>query len=160
MAPAARPKGSRSQVTSDPDPMRVFGPVRARDVRSLASPVLEVIIPAGTTLMREGEEIGTFFVIRAGSVELSRGGTPVRALGPGDCFGESNAEEPHRQHFSAVAENEVKLLVFSSEGIARLCAAIPGARENILRYLPAPIYMLPPPERSRSAPASSTVMAR
>lgn len=140
--------------------MRVFGPVRPRDVRSLASPVLEVVVPAGTRMMHEDEEMGTFFVIRAGSVELSRGGRPVLTLGPGDCFGESSAEQPQRQHFTATAATELKLLAFSAMGIARLCAAIPGARENILRYLPAPVYVLPPPERSRSAAASSTVIAR
>ena len=47
-----------------------------------------------------------------------------------------------------------------AEGIARLCAVIPGARERIRRYLTAPLYVLPPPERSRSAAASSTVIAR
>lgn len=120
------------------DPMRVFGHVRARDVRSLASPVLEVLVPAGTVLVREGEEVGTFFVIRAGNAEMSRHGRVQRTIDIGDCFGESDPAAPEPQPYTVTASSELKLLAFSSLGIARLCAAIPGARENILRYLPAP----------------------
>ena len=64
------------------DPMRVFGRVRARDVRSLASPVLEVVVSAGTRLISEGDEVGTFFVIRAGQAEMSRRGQTLGALPP------------------------------------------------------------------------------
>jgi CRP-like cAMP-binding protein len=134
--------------------------VRAREVRSLASPVLEVVVPSGTHLISEGEEIGTFFVIRAGAAELSRAGTAVRPLGQGDCFGENDPVQAQPQPFTVTATTELKLLAFSSVGIARLCATIPGAREQILHSLPAPIYALPPPERSRKAAASSTVIAR
>jgi CRP-like cAMP-binding protein len=140
--------------------MRVFGHVRARDVRSLASPVLKVVVAAGTGVISEHDEVGTFFVIRAGTAELSRDGIPVSALGPGDCFGESDPRAPQPQPFTVTATTELTLLTFSAEGIARLCGVIPGARERIRRYLPAPIYVLPPPERSRSAAASSTVIAR
>ena len=119
-----------------PDPMRVFGHVRARDVRSLASPVLEVLVPAGTQLMREGDEVGTFFVIRAGSAQISSHGQTRGRLEAGDCFGESDPALPSPQPFTVTAGTELRLLAFSSLGIARLCAAIPGAHENILRYLP------------------------
>jgi CRP-like cAMP-binding protein len=157
---AAPDRLDRRDALAAPDPMQVFGDVRARDVRSLASPVLKIVVAAGTCLVSEDDEVGTFFVIRAGTAELSRDGMPVSTLGPGDCFGESDPRAAQPQLFTVTARTELTLLTFSAEGIARLCAVIPGARERIRRYLPAPIYVLPPPERSRSAAASSTVMAR
>jgi CRP-like cAMP-binding protein len=120
------------------DPMRVFGHVRARDVRSLASPVLEVVVPAGTRLMSEGDEVGTFFVIRAGQAEISRRGQTTGTLDAGDCFGESDPAAPSPQPFTVTAGTELRLMTFSSLGIARLCALIPGARESILEHLPGP----------------------
>ena len=109
----------------------VFGALRARDVRSLAGPVIEAIVPEGTELVREGTTIGVFSVIRTGSVALRRGGDTVGLLGAGDCFGESDPLEPTPQPFTLVARTAVRLTTFSSFGIDRLCAAIPGARERL-----------------------------
>lgn len=120
------------------DPMRVFGSVRARDVRSLAAPVLNVLVPEGTTLVSEDEELGTFFVIRSGTAKISRAARALGMLDPGDCFGEIDPAAPCPQPFTIVAGSQMRLLAFSSLGIGRLCAAIPGARERILRSLPQP----------------------
>jgi hypothetical protein len=109
----------------------VFGALRARDVRSLAGPVIEAIVPEGTELVREGTTIGVFSVIRTGSVALCHGGDTVGLLGAGDCFGESDPHEPAAQPFTLVARTPVRLTTFSAFGIDRLCGAIPGARERL-----------------------------
>jgi hypothetical protein len=100
-------------------------------VRSLAGPVIEALVPEGTELVREGTTIGVFSVIRTGSVALTRAGDTVGLLGAGDCFGESDPHEPAAQPFTLVARTPVRLTTFSSFGIDRLCAAIPGARERL-----------------------------
>jgi hypothetical protein len=117
--------------------MRVFGLLRARDVRSRAGPVLDVAVPPGTTLISEGELIGTFFVIRAGTATIWRGTSALGSLGPGDCFGEVEPNAPALQQFTVIASSELRFLTFSSLGIERLCSEIPGARERILGYLPS-----------------------
>ena len=45
-------------------------------------------LEAGDTLVRKGGPGGEFFVIESGQVEVTRGGSPVAKLGPGDYFGE------------------------------------------------------------------------
>ena len=45
-------------------------------------------IPPGTPVIREGEVGESFFVIVAGSAEVSKEGHPLESLGPGACFGE------------------------------------------------------------------------
>jgi CRP-like cAMP-binding protein len=117
--------------------MSVFGPVRALDVRSLAGPVVDVEVPVGTELVREGTPIGTFFVIRAGSAELFRDGHHVGSLETGDCFGEIEPGGSRPQGYAVITSSPVRLLAFSAFGIARLCDAIPGARERILERLPS-----------------------
>ena len=121
-----------------PDPMHVFGDLRSLEARSLAGPALEVQVPAGTELIREGEQIGTFYVIRSGNAELSSDGRAVRTLATGDCFGEIDPVSPEGQEFSVTATSPMRLLTFSAFGIARLCSAIPTARQRILASLPHP----------------------
>jgi CRP-like cAMP-binding protein len=117
------------------EPMQVFGSIRSRDVRSLAAPVLDVNVPAGERLMREGQTIGTFFVIRSGSAEFWLADRKLGTLGIGDCFGEIDPGSSQPQRVSVVASSPMRLLTFSSYGIDRLCAAIPEARERILASL-------------------------
>jgi CRP-like cAMP-binding protein len=126
--------------TVQAEPMHVFGSIRALDVRSLAGPVLDINVPAGVSLMREGQTIRTFFVIRSGDAELWRHGRRLGTLGTGDCFGEIDPCSSEPQHVSVVAMSPMRLLTFSSFGIDRLCAEIPDARERIRASLPDPAY--------------------
>jgi CRP-like cAMP-binding protein len=117
--------------------MSVFGPVRALDVRSIAGPVVDVEVPAGTELLREGAPIGTFFVIRSGTAEVFRDRHHVGFLATGDCFGEINPASGESQGYAVITSSPTRLMTFSSFGIARLCDAIPGARERIVERLPS-----------------------
>jgi CRP-like cAMP-binding protein len=118
------------------DPMEVFAPVRALDVRSLAGPALDVQVPSGSVLVHEGRLIGTFFVIRSGSAELWQGDVRVGTLETGDCFGEIDPVELEPQQYTVVASSPMRVLTFSAYGIGRLCAAIPSVRQRLLAYLP------------------------
>jgi hypothetical protein len=128
--------GTRLEQSTAPGPMSVFGPVRPLDVRSLAGPVVDVEVPAGTELVREGIPVGTFFVIRDGSAEVFRDGRHVGSLTIGDCFGEVDPESGGPQAYSVITSSQARLLTFSSFGISRLCEAIPGVRDRILQRLP------------------------
>ena len=117
--------------------MQVFGKISAWEVRSFAGPVVEVSVPAGGRLVREGQLIGTFFVIRAGRAELIAGEQKVGELEIGDCFGEIDPAPTCPQSFSVVASTPMRVLTFSAFGISRLCGAIPDARDRILDALPS-----------------------
>lgn len=127
--------------------MRTFGSVPLLDARSLAGPVVDVQVTAGTELVHEGMEIGTFFVIRSGSAELTQGEHQVGTLGTGDCFGEIDPLAASPQPFGVTASSPMRLLTFSAFGISRLCEAIPGTRERLIESLPeqgAEVHFLHP----------------
>lgn len=111
--------------------MDLFAPVRQLDARALAGPTVEVQARPGTALAREGELLGTFFVIRAGTAEVTRAGSRLRTLGAGDCFGEIDSVPALPQRQSVTAISEMRLLAFSSLGIDRLCASVPSLRERL-----------------------------
>jgi CRP-like cAMP-binding protein len=116
--------------------MDVLGDLRSLEARSLAGRALEVEVPAGTELVRQSEQIGTFYVIRSGHADLTSDGAVARTLHPGDCFGEIDPVSPIGQRFTITATSPMRLLTFSAFGIARLCSAIPGARQRISASLP------------------------
>jgi CRP-like cAMP-binding protein len=111
--------------------MGPFGELRALDVRSLAGPVIEADVPAGTCLVREGEPSGAFFVIRSGTADVRRTGRTLGTLGIGDCFGEIDPVTPAPQSSTVIAGSSLRVTTFSAHGIDSLCAAIPYARERI-----------------------------
>jgi CRP-like cAMP-binding protein len=113
------------------DPFGVFGPLRSIDLRTLAGPVVDVWVPAGARLVREGQVIGTFFVIRTGKAEVWREERKLGMLLTGDCFGEIDPTPTEQQRFTVIALTPMRLVTFSAFGIGRLCNAIPGTRERI-----------------------------
>jgi CRP-like cAMP-binding protein len=140
--------------------MGLFGSVRPTDVRSLAGPVVDVQVSAGAVLAREGDQVGTFCLIRAGVVELTRDGQRVGTLGAGDCFGEINPDGAEPQRYGVVAISPVRLLTFSKFGISRLCEAIPGTRERIPEALADNGAEVRPLRPSGSGPALRVLAAR
>ena len=126
---------SRQAADQGEDPLHPFGDLRSLEARSLAGPALEVQVPAGTELIREGEQIGTFYIIRSGDAELSADGHVAKSLRAGDCFGEIDPVSPAAQRFTITATSPMRLLTFSAFGIARLCSAIPSVRPRIIASL-------------------------
>jgi CRP-like cAMP-binding protein len=114
----------------------LFAGIRATDARSIAGPVVDVEVAAGTELISEGAIVGTFFVIRSGTAQLTRNGHPVGTLIAGDGFGEIDPRDASPQRYTVSASSPLRLLTFSAFGMARLCDAIPGAREHILESVP------------------------
>jgi CRP-like cAMP-binding protein len=97
----SRRRGVRLEQTAGPGRRAgwPFGSIRATDVRSLGGPVLDVEVPAGAELVREGSVVRTFCVIRAGAVRLTREGEVLERLGVGGCFGEVDPRSPAPQPY-------------------------------------------------------------
>jgi len=60
-------------------------------VRRLAGTSSAITLSAGAQLFREGDPTGGVFVVQHGRVELTRKGTHIADLRPGDMFGEMAA---------------------------------------------------------------------
>lgn len=60
-------------------------------VRRLAASASRATLDAGETLFHEGNPTGGVFVIEAGRIRLTRKGTRLADLGPGEMFGEMAA---------------------------------------------------------------------
>jgi MFS family permease len=66
----------------------LFAPLARPLLENLASRMVRVAVPAGETVMREGDLGDRFYVIESGSLAATFEGRPLSTMGAGECFGE------------------------------------------------------------------------
>jgi MFS family permease len=66
----------------------ILGPLPESMQERLARALIEVNVPAGAVVCREGDAGDRFYLIAHGTAEVSNQGQIVNALGPGEAFGE------------------------------------------------------------------------
>jgi MFS family permease len=66
----------------------LFAPLARPLLENLASRMVRVAVPAGETVVREGDIGDRFYVIESGSLAATFEGRPLSTMGPGECFGE------------------------------------------------------------------------
>ena len=122
-----------------------------RDLERIARRCTEVSVPAGRVLCREGEAGLEFFVLESGSVTVTRGGTPVTTLGPGDFFGELALLDGGTRNATVTAETDVDVIVLSRQEFAELLDEEPAVAARMMPAIGARL-------RAASAPDSPPVV--
>jgi MFS family permease len=108
-------------------------------VERLAREQTRVDEPADTLLVREGERGDAFYVVASGRLEVTKGGAPVRDLGPGDWFGELALLRDAPRSASVRAMTDVGLAVLDREAFLGAVTGVPRSveaarREAVERY--------------------------
>jgi CRP-like cAMP-binding protein len=94
----------------------IFGSLDAKTLEHVARQADEVDVAEGKTLAQEGDIGWEFFAIERGAAEVTIGDDPVRALGPGDFFGElAMIEEEHRRTATVKATEDSTLVVLTRQ---------------------------------------------
>lgn len=99
--------------------------------KDINSQFTEVKVPAGEIIVEQGEPATHFYVVKAGEVEVSQDGRPIRRQGPGETFGEVAIlrRTPRTATIRAV-EDSVLLQLPAQEFVAGV--AFSAAEGNVL----------------------------
>ena len=66
----------------------LFAHCNGRQIDFIATQVEEMDFPAGRVLCTEGTHGGDFFILESGAADVTRDGTKIATMKPGDFFGE------------------------------------------------------------------------
>ena len=109
----------------------LFGELDHHDLAQIASRVDEVEIPAGTLLIEQGTLPYDVFVLEEGSVEVTRDGEPVAALGAGEVVGEIALLNPQRRTASVRATSSVRAVVLRTDDLDVVADEMPEVMRQL-----------------------------
>ena len=92
-------------------------------------------VPAGTTIIREGDPGQVMFVIVEGLVRVVQGGRDVALLQARDVFGELSVLDPETRSASVIAVEDTVLFELSHESVEDLMASNIDLARGFLRML-------------------------
>ena len=115
----------------------LFSMLPDEEVDKLARRANEVTVPAGTVVTDVDMAGVAFGVIVDGQAAVSVRGQPVRALGPGDYFGEMSLIDESFRYRSAkiTAETELRCLMFAKWGFRHFAMSHPETAWALLEVM-------------------------
>jgi CRP/FNR family transcriptional regulator len=112
--------------------VRLFRKVEAPELAALADSLRERPLKRGQVLFREGDAGEEMFLVRAGSIVISKAVTGrveqvLARVGPGDFFGEMALFDRSPRSATVQADSDVVLLVLDRAALAKLTEDRPRA---------------------------------
>ena len=109
----------------------LFAGLGKKERQTVAQHADEVDAAEGKTLAREGELAYEFFIIEAGTAQVTIAGEPRAELGPGDFFGEIGALGKVPRVATVTATSPMELIVMTSRDIRALNRDEPEVAEQL-----------------------------
>lgn len=113
----------------------MFAHCSKKELQQVAQATIEMSVPDGKVLAREGEPGHECFIITAGTARVERNGQLVATLSDGDVVGELAPLTGGARTATVTAEGPLELLVIGQREFAALLDEIPGFSTRILHEL-------------------------
>lgn len=108
-----------------------FSGLSKDELQKLAGWTVEVEVPEGEELLKEGRLAHEFFVIEDGSAEVRQDGERIAELGAGDFFGEIALLEGGTRTASVIASTPLRLIVMSAQEFRRMEQELPAVADRV-----------------------------
>jgi CRP/FNR family cyclic AMP-dependent transcriptional regulator len=112
-----------------------FAGLSRRELIELAKVTEDMEVDEGKALTREGRSGSEFFVIVEGEVSVTKEGSEVRRLGPGDFFGEIALLEDTPRTATVTATTPLRFFVLTRQAFRSLLAHQPDITDKVTRAL-------------------------
>ncbi|MFL5778990.1 MAG: Crp/Fnr family transcriptional regulator [Chloroflexota bacterium] len=117
--------------------VRLFEGIDEAELERIAERTVEIDLPAGRVIAREGD-VGTgFFIVVSGGVDVVRSGRHLAHLGPGEFFGELSVLDGGPRIAQVVATEPTICLGLASWDLEAVLLEEPRLALSILRGLAA-----------------------
>ena len=113
----------------------LFSSCSKAELQRIASLADELDLAEGATLIREGERGREFLVVVEGTVQVTKHGKKVRALGSGDFIGEIALVSDVPRTATVTATSPVRLLVVTDRAFRGLIEEMPSIATKVLQVL-------------------------
>lgn len=113
----------------------LFSSCSNKDLEKISKAGDEVVLPAGSLVVDQGQTGREAFVILKGSATVRRNGKKVASLGPGAVVGELSLLDHGPRTASVVADTDCTVLVISQRQFLGVIDAIPALSHKLLATL-------------------------
>ena len=110
----------------------MFSACTRKELEQVAKAADEVTVSSGERIIREGDTGHEFYVIIEGKATVTRDGTEIAALGPGDYFGELSLLDGQKRDSTIVATTATDLLVIGVREFVTLLEDVPQLTRKLL----------------------------
>jgi CRP-like cAMP-binding protein len=124
-----------SAITDHLAAARLFSACGKKELREIAKCAKVSTVREGTTIMTEGDEGNTMYVILTGTAKVSRNGRKLAMLGPGDAVGELALLSKGPRSATVVAQSDMEVATLSRRDLSRLLDDAPGFSRKLLESL-------------------------
>jgi len=114
----------------------LFSGASKSELAEIAAIADEVDLPAGKTLIKEGDTGREFFVLIEGTADVMQGGTKIgKMMGPGDFFGEIALISKAPRSATITTTSPVRALVITDRAFRHLLDHSPAIQIGVLLAL-------------------------
>jgi small-conductance mechanosensitive channel len=106
--------------------IEILSPLGEEDLGALVPHVRLHVYGRGETVVRQGEEGDSLFIVLRGGLEVLFDGKKVGELSGGEFFGEMSLLTGEKRHATVVASEEVRLIEVSKEALSPVISSHPS----------------------------------
>jgi small-conductance mechanosensitive channel/CRP-like cAMP-binding protein len=115
--------------------IEILSPLREEDLVALVPHVGLCVYGRGETVVRQGEEGDSLFIVLRGSLEVRHDGKKVGELSEGEFFGEMSLLTGEKRRATVVAADEVRLIEVSKEALSPIISSHPSILTGLSEFL-------------------------
>lgn len=106
--------------------IEILSPLGEEDLEALVPHVRLRVYGRGETVVRQGQEGDSLFIVLRGGLEVRFDGKKVGQLSEGEFFGEMSLLTGEKRHATVVASEEVRLIEVSKEALSPVISSHPS----------------------------------
>ncbi len=122
--------------------LELFAGLSKTDLRRIADAAEEMKVPAGTTLIEQGDVGRIAYVVLAGEATIRRGRQIVATAGPGTTIGELALLDKGPRTAYVVADSDLEVAAIHAKDFERVLDEVPALGRTLLSTLAAQVRAL------------------